>query len=286
MQIYLFLLILLLIFAAVILLAQVFLPAFLSKYRQVQEKKVEEASKKLDNMFMEVERKKLSFFLILTPIVLTLCVVFIFKSAVMGAVAGAVGIILPNILIKFWEKKRKDTFTNQLLDGMMLLSGCLKAGLSILQAFEVMVEDMSGPISQEFSWVLKEIKMGVSLEDSLKRLNRRMPSEDLVLITNAILVSSATGGNLVNVVSRICVTIRDTRKLKNNIKTLTLQGRLQGIIMGLLPFVFIWFVLTFNKEHFNIMLTTEIGRMLIAVAVFLLVVGLFLIAKFSKLPEV
>jgi tight adherence protein B len=286
MEMLLLLLILVLIFAAVVLLAQVLLPSFLSKYRQVQEKKVEEASKKLDNMFVEVERKKLSFLIILSPIVFTIVGAVIYKSAVIGAAAGAVGLILPNILIKYLEKKRKDTFTFQLLDGMMLLSGCLKAGLSILQAFEVMVEDMSGPISQEFSWLLKEIKMGLPLEESLNRLYRRMPSEDLILITNAILVSSATGGNLVNVVSRICVTIRDTRKLKNNIKTLTLQGRLQGIIMGLLPFIFIWFVLTFNKGHFNIMLSSEIGRMLIALAAVLLVIGIFLIAKFSKLPEV
>jgi tight adherence protein B len=282
----LFLLILALIFSAVALLSQALLPEFFSKYRQVQEKKVEEASKKLDNMFVDVERKKLSFLIILSPIVFTIIGVMLYKNVVIGAVSGAVGLILPNILIKFWEKKRQNVFTTQLLDGMMLLSGCLKAGLSILQAFEIMIEDMSGPISQEFSWVLKEIKMGLPLEESLHRLNKRMPSEDLTLITNAILVSAATGGNLVNVVGRICVTIRDTRKLRNNIKTLTLQGRLQGVVMGLLPFVFIWFVLTFNKEHFTIMLTTEVGRLLLAVATFLLAIGLFLIAKFSKLPDV
>jgi tight adherence protein B len=286
MELFLFLLILALIFSAVALLAQVFLPPFLSKYHQVQEKKVEEASKKLDNMFVEVERKKLSLLIILAPIAFTIAGVLIYKSAVMGAVSGAVGLILPNILIKYWGKKRKGIFTSQLLDGMMLLSGCLKAGLSILQAFEVLVEDMSGPISQEFSWLLKEVKMGLSLEESLNRLNRRMPSEELTLITNAILVSSATGGNLVNVVSRICVTIRDTRKLKNNIRTLTLQGRLQGVIMAILPFAFVGFVLSSNKEYFNIMLSTETGRMLLALAVILLTVGLFLIAKFSKLPDV
>jgi tight adherence protein B len=286
MGIGLLLLILILIFAAVILLSQAILPAFFLKYRQIQEQKVDETSKKLDNMFVEVGRKKLSLLIILAPVVFTIAGVLIYKSVVIGAISGAVGLILPNILIKYWGKKRKAIFTSQLLDGMMLLSGCLKAGLSILQAFEVLVEDMSGPISQEFSWLLKEVKMGLSLEESLNRLNRRLPSEELTLITNAILVSSATGGNLVNVISRICVTIRDTLKLKNNIRTLTLQGRLQGIIMAILPFAFVGFVLSSNKEYFNIMLSTETGRMLLGLAVTLLTVGLFLIAKFSKLPDV
>jgi tight adherence protein B len=164
----------------------------------------------------------------------------------------------------------------------MVLSGCLKAGLSLLQTFEVMVEDMQPPISQEFGWLLKEIKMGVSLEESLKRLNRRMPSEELRLITNAILVAEVTGGDLTKVLSRIIITIRDNRKIKDSIKTLTLQGRIQGIIMSILPFVFIWWVLTFNRNQFDIMLKTEIGRMLLFAASALLVVGIILVQKFSS----
>jgi tight adherence protein B len=285
METFLLLLIFVLIFTSVFLFSQILLPVFVLKYHQIQEKKVEEASKKLDNIFMDVEKKKLSLLFLITPLILAFLMVLIYKSIVVGVIAGAVGLIFHNILIKYWEKKRKSTFTFQLLDGMMLLSGCLKAGLSILQAFEILVEDMPSPISQEFSWLLKEIKMGLPLEESLNRLNRRMPSEELTLIINAIMVSSATGGNLVNVVGRICVTIRDTRKLQNNIRTLTLQGRIQGVVMGILPFVFIWFVFSINKEHFSVMFKTEIGRMLLGVAALLLVVGLLLIAKFSKLPE-
>jgi tight adherence protein B len=283
---FLLVLIFILVFSAAALLSQALVPIFFAKYRQMQEKKVAEASKKLDNMFIDVERRKLSLFLVLTPLGLTIAAVLIYKTVIMGVVAGIVGILLPNLLIRSWEAKRKYLFLNQLLEGIMLISGCLKAGLSIPQAFEILVEDMSGPIVQEFSWVLKEVKMGVPLEESLNRLNKRMPSEELSLITNAILVASATGGNLAKVFARIAITIRDNRKLKNNIKTLTLQGRMQAIIMAILPFAFIWFVLTFNREHFDIMLKTEVGRLMLTIGAILLAVGLFLINKFSQLPEV
>ena len=70
---------------------------------------------------------------------------------------------------------------------------------------------------------------------------------------------------------------------KEEIKTLTFQGRLQGIIMLTLPVVFVWVVFSFNRNHFDIMLSTEIGRVLIIAAILLDIVGIFLIVKFSKL---
>ena len=79
------------------------------------------------------------------------------------------------------------------------------------------------------------------------------------------------------------MTIRDNRKLKESIKTLTLQGRLQGAIMSLLPILFVIWVLSVNKHHFDIMLTSDTGRMLLVLAVILQVVGMFLIRKFSTI---
>jgi len=286
MQLAIKLVILILAFFSVVFFTEALLPLFFAKYRQMQQKKVEAASRKLDNLFMEIERKKLSLFFVLTPLVLTLGAILIYRNLFVGMIGGVVGIVLPNLLIKQWEKRRRNIFLNQLLDSLMVLSGCLKAGLGILQAFEVLVEDTTGPISQEFSWVLKEVKMGMPLEESLRRLNKRMPSEELGLITNAILVSAVTGGNLTKVFNRITVTVRDNRKLKNNIQTLTLQGRMQGTIMSLMPFIFVWWVLSFNRQQFDIMLKTEIGRVLLAVGSILLIVGVVLIRHFSRLPDV
>jgi tight adherence protein B len=182
------------------------------------------------------------------------------------------------------EKKRRQRFENQLLDAIMILSSSLKGGLSLLQGLEVLVEEMPAPMNQEIGLVLRENKMGITIEDSLKNLNKRMSSvEELSLVVNSILVARETGGDLIKVFSRLSITIRDNRKLKDSIKTLTLQGRLQGIIMSILPFLFIWWVLTFNRHHFDYMLQNEIGKILLFVAVFLQIAGIILIRKFSTI---
>jgi tight adherence protein B len=142
---------------------------------------------------------------------------------------------------------------------------------------------MPAPISQELGLVVRENRMGIPLEECLKRLNKRMNLEELGLVVNALLVARETGGELPKVFSRLTVTIRDNRKLRENIKTLTLQGRMQGMIMSFLPIAFVGWVVSVNKNHFDIMLQTNMGRMLLIAAVVLQAVGMILIKIFSTI---
>ncbi|MDD5566053.1 MAG: type II secretion system F family protein [Candidatus Omnitrophica bacterium] len=207
----------------------------------------------------------------------------VFKSFIFFLLGAGLGLFVPNLMVQLQERNRKAKFNSQILDSIMILSSSLKGGLSLLQSLEVLVEEMPAPMSQEMGLVVRENKMGVTLEESLKHLMERMKMEELGLVVNSILVARETGGDLTKVLSRLSTTIRDNRKLKDSIKTLTMQGRMQGIIMSFLPFLFIWWVLSFNKGHFDIMLKSELGRMLLFIAAVLQVVGMVLIKKFSAI---
>ena len=196
-------------------------------------------------------------------------------------IGALIGVDIPSFILKVRLKRRIQKFNDQLLDAINMLTSCLKGGLSLLQGLEVLVEEMPAPMSQEMGLVVRENKMGISLEESLVRLNKRMDLEELGLVVNALLVARETGGELTKVFSRLNVTIRDNHKLKENIKTLTLQGRLQGAIMSFLPIVFVAWVLSVNKHHFDIMMNSDLGRMLLVGAVILQIIGMILIKMFS-----
>jgi len=266
---------------AVYLLSNQIVPLLAERFHNVQSKKVSIAEKQLDQMFVSVRREKLFFYYTLSPLLFGGLGFIIFNKISLALIAGVIGSIIPAIIIRFMEQRRKQKFSNQLVDALMVMSSSLKGGLSLLQALEVLVEEMTPPISQEFGLILRENKMGLTLEESLKRLNERLNLEELSLMINSVLVARETGGDLTKVFSRLANTIRDNHKLKENIRTLTLQGRLQGIIMSLLPFVFAWWVMTTNRQHFDIMLQTEQGRMLLLVGAGLQVAGIILIRKFS-----
>lgn len=275
------LVILILAFASVYLIAYQIIPLLTDRLHRAQAKKVSQAEKQLEEMFVLVKPEKLFLYYTLSPLVLAGSIFFLFNQPVLALIAGGIGFILPALIIKLMEQKRKQKFLSQLVDGLMIISSSLKGGLSLLQAIEVLVEEMPAPISQEFGLILRENKIGLTLEESLRRLNERLNLEELSLMISSVLVARETGGDLTKVFSRLSTTIRDNRKLKENIRTLTLQGRLQGMIMSILPFMFVWWVLTFNRHHFDIMLNTEQGKTLLLIAVVLQVVGLFLIRKFS-----
>jgi tight adherence protein B len=245
-------------------------------------RKEEKLGVQLDNLFYEKSpRKIINLYFILPPLG---AIVGIFMQSIFISIGGALfGLFIPNFLLRIREAQRRYKFNAQILDMIMILSSSLKGGLSLLQALEVVVEEMPAPMSQEIGLLVRENKMGVSLEDCLKHFNKRMNMEDLSLVINSIMVARETGGDLTKVLSRLSTTIRDNRKLKDSIKTLTLQGRMQGMIMSALPFLFIWWVITFNRQHFDVMIQTEQGRTLLFVAAGLQVVGMVLIKKFSEI---
>lgn len=170
----------------------------------------------------------------------------------------------------------------QLVDGLMIMNSCLKGGLTLVQSFEVLADEMSPPISQEIALLNREVKVGVTLEEALTRLDKRMPSEEMTLVSSAILVARETGGDLTKVFSRLIDTIRDRLKLKELVSTLTLQARLQAIIISLLGPIFFFVVKKMKPDHFDIMWQDEVGRIFLGLAVLLQIIGFILIIIFGR----
>ena len=279
MSILLFILIL----SSVILISLSVLPIIMQKIQFWQKKQEVVVAKEMDAMFYDKSPKNIVMLYFILPLIFGIAAQVFLQSTIAVIFGVFIGLAIPNIMLKMRYKRRINKFSEQLVDAINMLSSCLKGGLSLLQGLEVLVEEMSAPMSQEMGLVVKENKMGIPLEESLISLNKRMNIEELGLVINALLVSRETGGELTKVFSRLTITIRDNRKLKESIKTLTLQGRLQGIIMSFMPIAFVAWVLSTNKHHFDIMLNSDLGRMLLIAAVVLQIVGMVLIKIFSTI---
>lgn len=253
-----------------------------SRLHKIHEQESERAFQKLEEMFVWVDKKKITAMFFLGPVVLGVVGFILFNNPVMAAIGAALGLVFPWILIKFAQKARKKKLQGQLLDALTSLSQSLKAGLSLLQAMKILVEDMPPPISQEFGLIIKENKMGKHLEDSFEELNKRMGIEELNLITTAILVARETGGNLAGVFARLSNTIRQKKKISEQVTTLTTQARWQGVIMSGLPIIFAIFVFRMNPDFFNVMLESDLGRILLGWCVISEAIGAFMLMRLSK----
>jgi len=181
------------------------------------------------------------------------------KKAI-GVIVGLVlGAVLPRIYVGRLLAARKQKFNDQLMDCLMIMSSSFRGGLSLVQAFESVVDEMSDPAKGEFSVVLGENKMGVSLDESLNRLYRRMPSAAMQQMVTAILLARETGGNLPVIFSRIISSMRERKKVEKNLQTLTIQGKIQAVVMTGLPVFFFLGVSGTNPHFFDTLLHTPQG---------------------------
>lgn len=259
-----------------------FFPDFVERLQQFQEKRTDKSAQRIEKMF--VKPKATNLFLLYTALPIVLATVgYMLINNLAGILGGAVlGLLAPSIIIKNTEMRRREKFRSQIIDAIMLISSSLKAGLSLVQSLEVLVEDMPEPINQEFGMLLNEHKMGAALEEAFEHLVERMPSTELKMIKTAIILSKQTGGNLPEILGRLSGTIRDKNKIQENVKTLTMQGRIQGVVMSILPVGFTIVVYKMQPGFFDTMLSSDIGKTLLIVAVALEIIGIILIRKISR----
>jgi len=170
-------------------------------------------------------------------------------------------------------------FDSQLTDALSTMSNALRAGFSISQAFESVAEADLHPISDEFALLLQQLRVGMSFDDALSSLEKRIDSEDLTLVVTAIDISRRTGGNLTGIFDRISETIRDRMRLERKIRTLTAQGRLQGAVVSLMPFLLCIVMTAMKPEMMIPFLLSMKGIACLAVATVMVAVGWLLIRK-------
>jgi Flp pilus assembly protein TadB len=187
--------------------------------------------------------------------------------------------ISPNFFIKKRKSDKIKGFDEQLNEGLVMISNALKAGYSFLQALAVAADETQDPFATEFKFLLKELSLGIPLEDGLANLSERVPSEDLKLIVNAILIQKDVGGNLSEILENIGETIRERQRIKNEVKTLTAQGKLSGIIIMVMPFFLGSVIYLFDNAYILSLFSTVLGRIMLGTAIVSQFLGWLFIRK-------
>jgi tight adherence protein B len=272
----------LLLFVSIAIVAFHGVNLFMKKWDEAQQSKADRTSSQLEEMFVFVRKKVLIVLYIVIPLAFILVAYLSTGKLWLGLVFGVLGAFFPVWLVNFLDKRRRKKFIAQMIDSLMIMNSCLKGGLTLVQSFEILAEETNPPMSQEIALLNREIKLGVTLEEALLRLNKRMPSEEMILISSAIMVARETGGDLTKVFMKLVETIRDRIKLRELVSTLTLQARLQAIIISLLGPVFVFVVWKIKPDHFDIMWQDELGRWVLLVALVLQILGFVLIILFGK----
>jgi tight adherence protein B len=191
--------------------------------------------------------------------------------------------VASGIYLRFQQTRRTRAFEGQLGDTIVLLSNALKAGLSFAQAMNTVAKNASPPISEEFGRATREIALGIPVDDALFHMVQRNKSEDFDLMVTAVQIQRVVGGNLAEILDTIAFTIRERVRIHGEIRTITAQARLSGMIITLLPVGLALFLFFVQPSYFAPMVHQALGWVMLAVGAFSILVGTAIIQKIVRI---
>lgn len=248
----------------------------------------EEVMLYLERMFVETTRKKVTLAMVSTSFGLgAIMFILMWPHLLLGIVVGGgvtIGLwSVPKIFVKSLYERRCTAFVNQMVDAMTLMSNGIKAGLSVQQCMERVVENMPNPISQEFGLVLSQMRIGRSMNESLNELGMRIPKPDVQMFVTSVNILNETGGNLGETFSTITYTIRERQKVEKKIEALTAQGITQGVIISLVPFFLMGVFYVIDPNYVTPLFSTALGLVALMIIITLQVIGGLMIRKIVKI---
>lgn len=251
--------------------------------KEAQQSMASDASDTLDSMFIFMNARQLLIINAVTAIVLPLIVLVVSGNPTFAGVAFLIGLVLPRKFVNFIRNRRLSTIEKQLPDALLMLSGSIRAGASLQLGLEAVAQDSQPPLSQEFDLLMRELRVGVDFGIALKNFEERAPLPDVLLMTSAMNLSRDVGANLSETLTSVANTLKVKQQLEGRIRSLTSQGKMQGVVMAGLP-IFLILVLRFMEpEAMEPMFTRWYGWATIGVIAVMTMLGYHFIRKITTI---
>jgi tight adherence protein B len=201
------------------------------------------------------------------------------RTMFVAPVGGVLFFALPWLWL--WNKRRKrlKVFAGQLPDAMELVARALRAGHSLAAGMHVVAEEMPPPISKEFGRVYEEQNLGIPLEEALRGITVRVPNLDLRFFVTSVAIQRQTGGDLAEILDKIGHVIRERYRILGQVKALTAEGRLSGLVLIALPFGLFLMMLHMKPDYISLLWTDPLGVKMSIFALILQVLGAYAIKK-------
>jgi tight adherence protein B len=221
----------------------------------------------------------------------------LFGAGVLLGLAGATASVLLKVPLYFapingllafsvpwvwlWNKRRArlKKFGAQLSDALELVARALRAGHSLGAGMHVVAEEMPSPICDEFGRVFEEQNLGIPIEEAMRSMCERVPNLDLRFFVTSVAIQRQTGGDLAEILDKIGYVVRERFRILGQVKALTGEGRLSGIVLIALPFALFGFMLNAKPDYVEPLWTTELGKKMSIAAIIAQVVGALVIRK-------
>ena len=201
------------------------------------------------------------------------------QNLLLAGVTGAVGGLLPTLVLRMSLGRRGEKMREQLPDVLTIMASSLRAGHSFLQALDTTAREIAAPANVEFQRLVAEIRLGRPAEDALESLADRVGSSDFRWAVLAVNIQREVGGNLAEILDNVSDTLRERATMRRQIRVLTAEGRLSAWVLAILPFAIAIYMFAVNPDYISLLFTTQIGLFMLGTAGVLMVLGILWMRK-------
>ncbi|MBS0213705.1 MAG: type II secretion system F family protein [Proteobacteria bacterium] len=237
----------------------------------------------LADLFVFVDYRKLAAVYFFGFIAVPALVWLLTGNLFFTALSLPVPILAPKLIVDFVRKRRMEKFRLQLPDALAVMASSLRAGASLMTTLENLAKEARPPLSQEFSLLLRNQRIGMSFEDALNKMEERVPLEEMGLFAAGVRISRETGGNLGEMLDSLAGTLTRTLQIEGKIRSLTSLGKIQGLVMTALPPLMIVVLSQLQPREMHPLFTTLQGYMTLGVIAVMELLGYLGIRKITNI---
>lgn len=270
------LILMLLAFAAVVLLVLALYPAVMRQLSGESRGGMTETITRLDT------QRKYSYPVIAAGVVFAVLIVFNLSALISVTAALAVGaliFLLMNRIMTGRRRKRQAFFETRMLDFLVLVCNNLRSGFALPNSIDTAAKSIGGVLGAEFNIMLSEYRLGMELGEAIRRMNQRVDSENLQLFAATVSIAIRTGSSVSTVLERLIFTMRKRNDISDKLASLTAQFRFEATVMALFPFIAFVVLYMIDPELMSPMVTTLVGWVTIGCIVVLEMIGFVILKK-------
>ncbi len=189
------------------------------------------------------------------------------------------------LIFCIYSRRRKKRILHQVPFFLDLVESHTKAGVSFQQALQEITGKVKSPLKEEIEIIRGNINIGLPLPDALRSLYERAPAEETLITYLSISNCLKNGANMREMVAKVKDSLLLKQKAEKKMKAQTAQGKLQGVVLTIMPLALVFALDAVQPGYFNFLLSNQAGRLILAAVFVLLLAGWLLILRIVK-PEV
>lgn len=208
---------------------------------------------------------------------------FLFGGLLPAIAAGGLVVLIAWSILTYLGTRRAEQFRAQLPDSLQLITGSLRAGFGLNQAITAVANELPAPAGDEYARAQLEVHLGRDVEDALRSMAVRVQSEDLPWVAEAIEIHREIGGDVADLLDQVAATVRERERVRGQIKVLSAEGRISGVVLVALPFGIAGITAVTSPDYLTELTQSTVGQIMLAFGAVTMIIGIFWIRRIVRL---